>query len=96
MDPGNGNFRNFFCIGIHFQIIRNLNIVPAIDPGRIYGEKEGIIFKWLTVLYVDPQNLMTNRRKPPPKGTGVGSEGKTIRATRFIYLNALHCKPVNA
>jgi len=26
------------------------------------------MFKWLTVLYVDPQNLMTNRRKPPRKG----------------------------
>ena len=32
----------------------------------------------------------------PSLGKGVGSEGKTIRATRFIYLNALHCKPVNA
>jgi hypothetical protein len=33
-----------------------------------YGEETGFgswnIFKWLTVLYVDPQNLMTNRRNP--------------------------------
>ena len=33
-----------------------------------YGEETGFgswnIFKWLTVLYVDPQNLMKNRRNP--------------------------------
>jgi len=53
------------------------------------------MFKWLTVLYVDPQNLMTNRRKPP-LGAGVGFEGKTMKTTRYKYLHDLHCKPVNA
>lgn len=47
-----------------------------------YGEETGFrswkTFKWLTVLYVDPQNVMTNRRNLP-SGTGVGSEKNVCR-----------------
>jgi len=60
--PGIGNFWNHSGFGIRFQIIRNPDILSAIVPVQIYGSGAWIIFKWLTVLYVDPQNLMTNRR----------------------------------
>jgi hypothetical protein len=55
-----GNFWKYSGFGIRFQIISMLNIFPAIDHGKIYWRKGWIMFKWLTVLYVDPQNLMTN------------------------------------
>ena len=53
------------------------------------------MFKCPAALYVDPQNLMTNRRNLP-SGTGVGSEAKTMQATRYKYPCDLYCKPVNA
>ena len=52
------------------------------------------MFKCPAVVYVDPQNLMKNRRNLP-SGNGVGSEAKTIQATRYKYPCNLYCKPVN-
>jgi hypothetical protein len=60
-----GNSSRHSGFGIRFQIISSLNIFSTIVPAGIYGSGAWIIFKWLTVLYVDPQNLMTNRRNLP-------------------------------
>jgi hypothetical protein len=57
------------------QIIRYSYILPAIQGRKKLQFQGQIIFKWLTVLYVDPQNLMTNRRKPP-FGNGCRFRGK--------------------
>ena len=46
------------------------------------GFSSGKMFKWLTVLYVDPQ-IWWQTDETPPSGTGVGSEGKTMQATRY-------------
>jgi len=75
-------FRTRSCFGIRFQIIRNPDNFSAIVPAGIYGSEAWIIFKWLIVLYVDPQNLMTNRRNRPPGKVLVPRE-KTIQATRY-------------
>jgi len=55
----NGKIIRFGCRN---QIIRNPYIFPAIQPGKKLHFPTWIIFKCLAVLYVDPQNLMTNRR----------------------------------
>ena len=90
-----GNFWNYSGFGIRLQIIRIPNIFSAIVPAQIYWSGAWIIFKWFTALYVDSQNLITNRRNPH-SGTGVGSEVEIMKATRYIYPCNLYCKPVNA
>jgi hypothetical protein len=60
-----GIFRKESGFGCHFRTIRFRNIFLGIVRGRIYGEEGWAIFKCPAVLYVDPQNLMTNRRNPP-------------------------------
>ncbi len=79
----------------HFSTIRFWNIFSAIVRSGIYGVVMGITFKCPAVLYVDPQKSDDEPTKPL-FGTGVGSEGKTMQATRYKYLHNLHCKPVNA
>jgi len=71
-----------------------LNIFYVIEYVRIFRRRTGVMFKCPAVLYVDPQNLMKNRRNLP-SGNGVGSEAKTIQATRYKYPCNLYCKPVN-
>jgi hypothetical protein len=77
-----GSFRGYSGFGIRFQIISTMNNFSPIVLAGIYWRGSEIIFKWLTVLYVDPQNLMTNRRKLP-SGKCIGSEVKTIQARRY-------------
>jgi hypothetical protein len=89
-----GNFRKKSGIGTRFQPILPMNNFPVIVEGRIFRRRTGGMFKCPVALYVDPQNLMTNRRNPP-SGTGVGSEAKTMQATRYKYPCNLYCKPVN-
>jgi hypothetical protein len=76
------NYRCFSGIGTRFLVICRQNIFFVIIQGRILLPVPGIMFKCPAVVYVDPQNLMTNRRNPP-SGTGVGSEGKTVQVIRY-------------
>ena len=58
-----------------FVFMVRKNSFPAIKYGEEPAFRSGIMFKWLAVLYVDPQNLMTNRRNPS-FGNGCRFRGK--------------------
>jgi hypothetical protein len=69
-------FRNQFCC-IWFGYISG-----AINPESANRARGEIIFKCLAVLYVDPQNLMTNRRNRSPwsrcRFRGKNKEGNKV------------------
>ncbi len=63
---------------IYFRCIRIWYISRRIHFKNRNTVTPEIIFKCLAVLYVDPQNLMTNRRNRPT-GAGVGFEAQQCR-----------------
>jgi len=63
---------------VDFVIMVCQNRLQEIKRRRKKTRGSRIMFKWFAVLYVDPQNLMTNRRNLLP-WDGIGSEGTRCR-----------------